>query len=300
MEVLRAKFNSYRRPQFQTATLLVEHQGSKRIVKRPLGTAAADHVESLKRKCEALQGCYKRFRVLSPRLEDGDALYEFDANDALESKLAAYAVAGDKDGFLSELERFAAAVNAPATETDRWWATSEFVEVFGVAGPLLQKPMPCLNPANVDLSFSNVHLDPSEQTPFAMLDCEWTFDFAVPVYYVLWRALSRFLASHTQPANQRWPVEDLYAPLGVQTDDVPAFTEMESAFQRYVYGPTTLYGVPEKMVLKKRWTNFDDIAAWIDPETGEPARVKATYESSLSWRVTKPLRALKNLLRGLD
>ena len=73
---------------------------------------------------------------------------------------------------------------------------------------------------------------------------------------------------------------------------------MEAAFQRYVYGPSTLYGVPEGMVLEKRWSNFDEVAAWIDPDTGEAARVKSTYEHSLSWRITKPLRALKNLIRG--
>ena len=205
--------------------------------------------------------------------------------------------AGDKDGFLEDLDKFARAVGDAAPMTVDWWMAPHFIDVFGERSSTVRRPLPCLNPANVDLAFSNVHLFPSEQTPYTMLDCEWTFDFAVPVQYVLWRALSRFLASHTQPANERWPVEDLYAPLGVFPDDVPGFAVMEDAFQRYVYGPTTLYGVPEQMVLEKRWSNFDEVAAWIDPETGEAARAKTTYENSLSWRITKPLRALKNLLK---
>ncbi|MCH7946134.1 MAG: hypothetical protein IIC73_09005, partial [Armatimonadetes bacterium] len=272
MDVLRAKFNSYRRPEFQTATLLVEDAGAKRIVKKPLSIAAIPHVLGLADKCDRLQKYHAGFRVLSPLLEAGAGVFEFDPNGSLETRLASKMADGDKDGCLRDLEEFAAAVGGPAAEADGWWSVPEFVEVFGEVASAVQRPLPCLNPANVDLAFSNVHLPPGEQTPYTMLDCEWTFDFAVPVQYVLWRALARFLASHTQPANERWPVEDLYSPLGVEAGDVPGFTGMEAAFQRYVYGPTTLYGVPERMVLEKRWSNFDEVAAWIDPDTGEAAR----------------------------
>ena len=110
MDVLRAKFNSYRRPAFQTATLLVEDGGTKRVVKKPLSIAAIPHVLGLADKCERLQKYHAGFRVLSPLLEAGAGVFEFDPNDSLESRLASKMAAGDKDGFLGDLGDFAAAV----------------------------------------------------------------------------------------------------------------------------------------------------------------------------------------------
>ncbi|HXH59902.1 MAG TPA: hypothetical protein VNI20_00940, partial [Fimbriimonadaceae bacterium] len=64
MKVLKAKFNSYRRPEYRMATLVVEDGLSAHVVKRALDERALPHLQGLAEKCQRTQETYPRIKVL--------------------------------------------------------------------------------------------------------------------------------------------------------------------------------------------------------------------------------------------
>src|SRR5690349_16933854 len=183
MEVARVKYNNYRRESFQTATVILDGQGRRHVVKRGLTKECDPHIKSMLGKFEALNESYRRFNVIPPTIVNAEAHFEFDKNVSLLAKLCNLMRMGDLEGFELELMKFAGAVGEAAKPTYNWWRYEEFTQIFGTVDLKFQRTMLCLCPANIDLVFSNVHVRDDEAVPYTMFDYEWTFDFPIPLEY---------------------------------------------------------------------------------------------------------------------
>lgn len=272
MEVARVKFNNYRRPEFQTATVILEGDGLRHVVKRGIVDECAPHIDSLKGKYEALRSTYRRFEVIPPTIVKSEAHFEFDQNVSLLQKLCNLLRMGDEEGFELELMRFAGAVGDAAKQTSGWWKHAGFQRIFGEVAPESQKSMLCVEPSNIDLVFSNVHVRGNEDVPYSMFDYEWTFDFAVPLEYVIWRALNRFTTTLRATTHQNWTIDRLCRTVGVDLANKPMFEAMESRFQVYVYGKEVFQNTPDHVDAKTPIVDFQQIATWMAANNQVPLR----------------------------
>ena len=263
MEVARVKYNNYRREHFQTATVILEAPGRRHVVKRGLSRESAPHIKSLQGKFEALHASHRRFYVIPPVIVNAEAHFEFDKGTSLLAKLCNLMRIGDLEGFELELMKFAGAVGDAARPTSAWWRSEGFVQIFGEIPPKFQRSTLCLSPANIDMVFSNVHVRNDEDVPYAMFDYEWTFDFPVPLEYVLWRALSRFSKTLNATTHQRWTNERLCRTVGVDVESFPLFEAMERRFQNYVYGDQEFQNTPEDVNHQVPILDFEKLATWV-------------------------------------
>lgn len=263
MEVARVKYNNYRRTDFQTATVIMEGEGRRHVVKRGLSIECTPHIKSMQGKFDLLDDTYRRFHVIPPTIVNAEAHFEFDKNVSLLAKLCNHMRMGDQEGFELELMKFAGAVGEAAKPTNNWWKHEGFVKVFGNVDPALRKSMLCLTPANVDLVFSNVHVREDQHVPYTMFDYEWTFDFAVPLEYVIWRALSRFEKTLRATTHQKWPIDRLCRTVGVDNNSFPLFEAMESSFQKYVYGDQLFQNAPDEATGHVPIVDFEKLASWV-------------------------------------
>ena len=288
MDVVRAKYNNYRRPHFQTATMVLERDNRRRVVKRGVLPESSEHIQSLGAKFKALDISYRMFSVIPPIYVRGEAHFEFDRNVSLLAHLCKLVRVGDQEGFELELMKFAGAVGDAAETRNNWWRGEEFVRIFGQVDAKYARPMLCLDPANVDLVFSNVHLRHDEHMPYTMFDYEWTFDFPVPLEYVIWRALNRFTSTLRATTHQRWTIERLCRTVGVDISNQPMFEAMEKKFQAYVYGDGFFHGTPESVQGPAPIVDFEQLASWVASAKEAPLRDKPRVRYPLLRRLLGP------------
>jgi hypothetical protein len=272
MEVARVKYNNYRRSHFQTATVILEGEGKRHVVKRGLTADCGPHIESLQGKYYLLDRSYMKFHVIPPMIVGSEAHFEFDKGVSLLAKLCNIIRMGELAEFELELMKFAGAVGSAAKSDGQWWRHQGFVKIFGQVPAQFQRPMLCLSPANIDLVFSNVHVRSDDEVPYAMFDYEWTFDFAVPLEYVIWRALNRFEKTLSATTHQKWTIERLCRTVGVDIASTPLFESMEQRFQHYVYGEAGFQNAPANVNTKLPIVDYEQLARWVVSAGDRPLR----------------------------
>jgi len=104
--------------------------------------------------------------------------------------------------------------------------TPEFAAVFGeVKLPDGLRTAPV---TNIDMVFANVIINDS----WNIIDYEWTFDFPIPINYVLYRILHYYVGI----GDKRSLIEDaeLYRKLNISPDEVAQYEKMEAHFQKNI------------------------------------------------------------------
>ena len=87
---------------------------------------------------------------------------------------------------------------------------------------------------NMDRIFSNILLTGEE---WSFIDYEWTFDFPVPIHFVLYRAF--FLAANEIPDAACIAFEPMMDRLGIGKEEYQEYAKMEAHFQQYIRGNET-------------------------------------------------------------
>ena len=115
------------------------------------------------------------------------------------------------------------------------WETSEaFSGVFGNLFALQladQKEYLAADISNIDLLFDNILVDGVHRH---VIDYEWTFDFAVPLEFILYRVLSYYVEEN--PRRKELLQGDIYSVLPLNELEKTVFEQMEKCFQQYIVG----------------------------------------------------------------
>ena len=210
-----AKFSSRRSADFAIQTLLFAN-GTVR--KEPL-RKAQKAIPALMQGAALLSASLQGAEVICPQADGNAAILPLLEGHTL-SSVYHHSDASRRKAFL---ERYQTVLNSLSCGRCRPEDHSAFTDVFGdiKAGECL-----CLQPAPIDLSWSNIMVQDEKWTVF---DTEWVFDFPVPARYVLWRTL--FLYGESVGEN----VSDLIREM-ISEEEVALFRKMELGFQRYFAG----------------------------------------------------------------
>ena len=85
---------------------------------------------------------------------------------------------------------------------------------------------PC---TNIDLVCGNILVNEEKWTA---IDYEWSFDFPVPVKYLLYRII--FYFTDHAGRGKEFEACDFYGKMGITAEERTVFEEMETSFQQYV------------------------------------------------------------------
>ena len=170
--LLYEKLSNERNPKYNIITDIVERDGKKVVVKRPYDSQAVEHIHrvfnSYRGLQELLQGsdfCVNESTLVGDTIES-----EFLVGDPL--------TAADSEAFLEAVK---AAFIPKATE---FVSSPEFEQVFGNVE--IPRGVLACKFLDIDLIFDNII---KTDKGWQIIDYEWTFDFLVPINYMLYRVV---------------------------------------------------------------------------------------------------------------
>lgn len=196
-EVSYVKFACLRSPKFRIFTAIA----GDHVIKRPLTSAASEHIRNLASNREKVAGLYNSIDPIDCEIRGDSAVFPFIEGESLTLE--------DIDKVFDYKEPLSDFV-----------VTDRFREIFGdIAVPKGEKAYPAVN---ADSNLDNFMVSNGKTY---CIDYEWIFDFPVPVRFVRYRTL--FYAGISP---------DKFADYGYSEEDVKFFHNMEIAFQQYVSG----------------------------------------------------------------
>lgn len=196
-EVSYVKFACLRKPEFRVFTAIA----GDHVIKRPLTSAASEHIRNLASNREKAAGLYNSIDPVDCEIRGDSAIFPFIEGESLTIE--------DLDKVFDYKEPLS-----------RFEATDSFREIFGdIDVPEGEQAYPVVN---VDSNLDNFMVSGDKTY---CIDYEWIFDFPVPVRFVRYRTL--FYAGINP---------DKFADYGYSEEDVKFFHNMEIAFQQYVSG----------------------------------------------------------------
>lgn len=230
-QMIFTKYSAERSREFAIRTDIVkENTGELAVEKHNLYPEGQRHVQKLFQWYGKLQQEYspEQFGINKcQKLPDGVRL-EYLKGETLQEKLEQLKEKGQEEKILEYVEQYLTRM-AGGTANIPFSMTPEFVRVFGE--PELPEHLNCRQVTNIDMIFSNILIEDGE---WSVIDYEWTFDFPIPLNFVLYRAF--FLIASELPGVECLDVTRMMGRLGIGSKEQQAYDAMEHQFQEYVRG----------------------------------------------------------------
>ena len=252
-----AKYGNERMDVYRVCTIINRTpDGARKVYKMALSNHANAHIEHLSKSYDLLKEQFGKTGLIPAKctLEKGKErgmLLAGIASKAKDSVRFEYISGITLEDYLNRLE---AAEQYPQMESvileycrkltecsgvTEFRRSVKFDEVFGKRE--FRKKYTASNPCDFDMIFSNIVLDRDrlEEGDWTVLDYEWVWDFAIPVNFVIYRALFYHFRDRTDDGFSMYLSRkgmDVYSLCGIDIGERMLFNEMEHAFQVYIIG----------------------------------------------------------------
>lgn len=244
MKIIYTKFSNDRRAEYSIRTNILQGEdGKKYIEKLPMLPEGKAHVDNLARWEKEILRKYEGTPYSPNKFLDaeGKSYLEFVKGASLESVMDGLLLKGEINRLIEMLKEFIGVVRA-ANDEENFVQTDAFFEVFGKVS--LPEGLRCGKVTNIDMIPANIIMQGGLGT---IIDYEWTFDFPVPVNFVIYRILHYYI----EGAADRHVLRDqgLFSLMDIGEGEIFAYEEMEAHFQDYILGNMTpLWKMHEDMV----------------------------------------------------
>ncbi|MDO4632287.1 MAG: class I SAM-dependent methyltransferase [Eubacteriales bacterium] len=262
-ELIYSKYSNERDEHTAIRTDIVEKQGRRSVRKAACGEKGREHVAKIADWYERLNALYEHTPLQMNRVkrtEDGieaEYLTGHTLEEELDQKLARNDIAGVTEQLMDYIE-----IVRSTGSSEAFTVTPEFTKVFGKAK--LPEGLRSASVTDIDLVAGNAVRTADGWT---LIDYEWTFDFPIPVNYVIYRIIYFYVYGNSSRAALY--SENLYQKAGLSEEEVQEYWEMEEHFQQYVLGDL----VPMRLLYPKISQGHIDMRA-------EDARRKQAKEHS--------------------
>lgn len=230
-KVIFSKYSNERARKFAIRTDICEEEDGSRSVRKtacyPEGQA---HIERVASWYEKLEKAYEGTEISMNRcvLTEEGLVPEFLTGRTLEDELDEMLTAGRVQECICRLLEYIDAVKK-AGSNELFTVTPEFTEVFGEV--LLPGGLTCAKVTDIDMVIANAIV---KEDGWVHMDYEWTFDFPIPVHFVIYRILMYYLENGAvrEPLRK----ENLYERAGLTGQEMEQYRQMEAHFQDYLVG----------------------------------------------------------------
>ncbi len=190
-KLLYEKLSNERNPRFNIITDIVERDGKKVVIKRPYSADSIAHIHKT----------YDNYRGLQETLQGSDFCVNESklVGDTIESEF----IQGDRFTSKDTVDFVEAIRKAYMPHAQQFQCTPEFAEVFGEVS--LPQGVLAAKFLDIDLIFENVI---KTDKGWEIIDYEWTFDFPIPINYLLYRGVvfGGLTASNVQIPDEEKPI----------------------------------------------------------------------------------------------
>lgn len=231
-ELLFVKYSVEREASYRIRTEIVRKTDGTKIVRKvPYGEKAADHIKALKRWELLLKEQYEPEGVQVNRctLTEKGAEFEFLKGETLEELLDRDLEQNDPAAFLNRIKEYAEKLEK-LLKPKPFTACEKFTEIFGEV--VFDTPQNAASLNNIDLIFSNILL---VDGTWNVIDYEWTFDFQIPIKFIIYRSVKLYCEQRKEKSLQR---NEICRMLSITEKEENLFDTMEHRLQLYLLGDT--------------------------------------------------------------
>lgn len=269
MKIIYTKFSNDRRAEFSIRTNILQGEDGKRYIEKlPMYDEGKSHVDALSQWEKALtekyaDTVYEPNRMVSV---EGHTCFEFVEGETLEHRLDELLRADKVEEVCQELLAFADVVRK-VNSSVAFEVTEDFGKVFGDVVPTAGM---CYGGAtDIDMIPANVILQNEQRV---ILDYEWTFDFPIPVHYVIYRILHYYVEGSTM--RHVLHACNLYERAGLSEEELKVYATMEKAFQAYILKDMTpLWKMHAELAQRK--FRVDEM---VEKETGDSFHIDLFWD----------------------
>ena len=281
-ELIYSKYSNERDVKFQIRTDIVKNEhGDKFVHKIALNTESIKHIENINTSYLLLTELYKDSKINVPectRIDNGVEL-EYITGKTLSEELDELFLREDYTQLVDKIKEYSKVITGDSVK--KFQITEKFVEVFGE----VELPATLLSAAdinNIDLIFDNIIINDK----WNIIDYEWTFNFSIPVNFIIYRAIKIYIDG-SQKRNELRNL-GIYKLLGITNEEIAAYNIMEQNFQQYVsgdwislnklYGQTTDVNVNIYEVIKNERNNMNKDSIQVFYDYGEGFSEENSYK----------------------
>ncbi|MCI9485900.1 MAG: glycosyltransferase [Lachnospiraceae bacterium] len=246
MNPIYCKYSNDRADRFRIKTVIREEaDGERAVYKYALDSRAAEHVDGMYGHYLQFEESYAGSLFVPNRCErvPGGVKFEFVEGETLEACLDRLYLAGRYMELVEKIKEYRDALYA-LSDNRPFVYTKEFEEVFG--GGTSFSGCSSLKISNIDLVFGNILLGDR----WTVIDYEWTFDFPVPIDFVVYRALYYYVHGNTK--REKLIGFHIFRLLGISDLDFGIYGQMERCFQEYVAGGRATLAKLKPLMLKRK------------------------------------------------
>ncbi len=251
-----AKYSNERAEDYRVCTLIYrESSGEKEVVKSALSTHANQHIDHLSEsfsalvstfadtglvpvRCRLVKGVERMMFAGVASTAKNSVVFDYVTGISIEDHLNAL----EEQMKYPEMEKLITAYCEKLRSCENvseFRRSVRFDEVFGKRE--FKKKYAAVAPCDLDMIFSNIVLDKNdpESGRWIVLDYEWVWDFAVPIQFVIYRALYYHFRNKEDSGFALYLSRkgmDVYSLCGIDNGERLLFAQMEHSFQLYITG----------------------------------------------------------------
>ena len=241
--VIFAKYSNERRRSLRIRTEILEEGGSRKIRKTAADPEAWKHIEMIYERFLWLEKEFAGtiFRVNECEMCSGGITFPWLEGETLEEVLDRLLFRHDIQGVTEKMQQYFEVLTAEDT-LEEFTVTPEFEQIFGSVS--FERSQKSRKVSDIDMIFSNAICC---KEGYELIDYEWTFDFPIPVNYVVYRCLYYYILGNAK--RDELTGRELYRHFGISRQEQEQFARMEQRFQSYILGGYTPV-----------WKLYDDIS----------------------------------------
>ena len=222
-----AKCSVERKEEYKIITRIFEEDGKKSVEKTAVGKASQAHVERMADFAKSNPYTTENVRLVPcEKVDAGKVRFAYVEGQRLD-KVIDQAVKQQEWDVVWEHVTLLKNIIMNVKETEAFHATEVFKNMFGDV-PELEGYEATKN-VSLDMVSANIVLSDS----IYILDYEWTFDFAIPLKFILYRSILLNGTLNVIPEDKKKHLMDI---VDISEKECEMFLAMEIAFQKFVTG----------------------------------------------------------------
>jgi hypothetical protein len=226
-KIIFAKCSVERKEEYRIITRILEANGKRTVEKQAVGEKARPYVERMAEFAKTNPYRTERVRLVPcEKTGDGKVSFPYVEGKRLDQVIDE-AVQNKQWDEVWEHVRLLKNIIMDVRDVEPFHASEAFTGIFGEAAAL--EGYDSAGNVSLDMVSANIVLSDF----IYVLDYEWTFDFAVPLKFILYRSILLNGTLNVIPEEQKKILMEI---VGISHEESELFLQMEIAFQQFVTG----------------------------------------------------------------
>lgn len=233
-EIIYSHYRRVCKKEYQTKTVIRYDKQKIRITKSYIHDMKREYdiFKNMEDKYSQLQKEYICVKYLYPQISKDELSfqYEYIEGESLEEEVSKYVHNTEK-----MLEIYREIINKYYEYNKEWeekfTVTENYKKIFGDSYVTTDEKT--LKITNIDLLLQNLII--KDEVVYCF-DYEWIFDFPIPYEYVIYRSVIYFYEKYCMYFARKLSRNKMLNELGVKSQNISVYDEMEKKFQEFVYG----------------------------------------------------------------